>query len=61
MPQLRGNEPILGLNKDLVLSNSYKTSFEDLIENLVGIELVKLCRSQDLMICNGIMKWPKSN
>jgi len=49
------------LDEDLVLSNSYKRSSEDLIENLFGTELVKLCSSQDLIICNGVMKWPNSN
>jgi hypothetical protein len=49
------------LDEDLVLSNSYKRRSEDLIENLFGIELVKLCSSQDLIICNGVMKWPNSN
>jgi hypothetical protein len=43
------------------LSNSYKRSSEDLIENLFGTELAKLCSSQDLIICNGVMKWTKSN
>jgi hypothetical protein len=33
---------------------------EDLIENLFATELVKLCSSQDLIICNGVMKWPNS-
>jgi hypothetical protein len=55
------NHSPLWLDEDLVLSNSYKRSSEDLIENLFGIELVKLCSSQDLIICNGVMKWPKSN
>jgi hypothetical protein len=31
------------------------------IENLFGTELVKLCNSQDLIICNEVMKWPNSN
>jgi hypothetical protein len=51
----------LWLDEDLVLYNSYKRSSEDLIENLFGTELVKLYISQDLIICNGVMKWPKSN
>jgi exonuclease III len=55
------NHNPLWLDEDLVLSNSYKRSFEDLIENLFGIELVKLYSSQDLIICNGVMKWPNSN
>jgi hypothetical protein len=49
------------LDENLVLSNSYKRSSKDLIENLFGIELVKLCISQDLIICNGVMKWPNSD
>jgi hypothetical protein len=55
------NHNPLWLDEDLVLSNSYKRSFEDLIENLFGTELVKLYSSQDLIICNGVMKWPNSN
>jgi hypothetical protein len=55
------NHNPLWLDEDLVLSNSYKRSSKDLIENLFGTELVKLCSSQDLIICNGVMKWPKSN
>jgi hypothetical protein len=55
------NHNPLWLDDDLVLSNSYKRSSEDLIENLFGTELVKLCSSQDLIICNGVMKWPNSN
>ena len=55
------NHNPLWLDEDLVLSNSYKRSSENLIENLFGIELVKLCSSQDLIICNGVMKWPNSN
>jgi hypothetical protein len=55
------NHNPLWLDGDLVLSNNYKRSSEDLIENLFGTELVKLYNSQDLIICNGVMKWPKSN
>jgi hypothetical protein len=55
------NHNILWLDEDLVLSNSYKIIFEDLIENLFCTELVKLCSSQYLIICNGVMKWPNSN
>jgi hypothetical protein len=55
------NHNPLWLDEDLILSNSYKRSSEDLIENLFGTELVKLCISQDLIICNGLMKWPNSN
>ena len=55
------NHNPLWINEDLVLSNSYKRVSKDLIENLFGIELVKLCNSQDLIICNGVMKWPNSN
>jgi hypothetical protein len=51
----------LWLDEDLVLANSYKRNSEDLIENLFGTELIKLCSSQDLIICNGLKKWPNSN
>jgi hypothetical protein len=49
------------LYEDLVLANSYKRNSKDLIKNLFGIELLQLCSSQDLIICNGIKKWPNSN
>ena len=55
------NHNPLWLDDDLVLSNSYKRSYEDLIGNLFGTELVNLCSSQDLIIFNGVMKWPNSN
>jgi hypothetical protein len=44
------NHNPLWLNEDLVLSNCYKRSSQDLIENLFGTELVKLCSSQNLII-----------
>jgi hypothetical protein len=50
------NHNPLWLDEDIVLSNSYKRSSEDLIENLFGTKLVKLYSSQDLIICNGVMK-----
>jgi hypothetical protein len=55
------NHNPLWLDDDLVLSNSYKRSSEDLIENLFGTELVNLYSSQELIIFNGVMKWPNSN
>jgi hypothetical protein len=55
------NHDPLWLYEDLVLSNSYKRSSEDLFENLFGTELVKLCSTQDLIIFNGVIKWPNSN
>jgi hypothetical protein len=55
------NHNPLWLDEDLVLSNRYKRTSQDLIENLFGTELVKLCSSQDVIICNGVMKWPNSN
>jgi hypothetical protein len=55
------NHKILWIDEDLVLSNSYKNSSKDLIENLFGTELVKLYNSQDLIVCDGVMKWPSSN
>jgi hypothetical protein len=55
------NHNSLCLDEDLVLSNSYKRSFEVLIENLFSTELVKLYNAQDIIICNGVMKWPNSN
>ena len=49
------NHNPLWLVEDLILSNSYKRISEDLIESLFGTDLVKLCNSQDLIICNGAM------
>jgi len=51
----------LCLEEDLFLSNSYKRSSEDLIEIFFGIELVKLCSFQNLIIYSGVMKWPNAN
>jgi hypothetical protein len=51
----------LWLDEDLVLASRYKRNFEDLVENLFGTKLIKLYSSQDLIICNGLMKWLKSN
>ena len=39
----------------------YTRSSEDLGDNLFGSELVKLCSAQDLIICNGLKKWPNSS
>jgi hypothetical protein len=50
----------LWLDEDLVLANSYKRNFEDLNKNLFGTELIKICSSQDLIICNGLNKCPNS-
>lgn len=55
------NHNPLWLDEDLVLSNNHKRSSEGLTENLFGTELIKLCSSQDLIICNGVIKWPNSN
>jgi hypothetical protein len=55
------NHNPLWLDEDLVLSNSYKRSSKDLIDTLFGTQLVKLYISQDLIICNGVMKWPNFN
>ena len=49
------------LDEDRELANRYKRSFEDLGENLFGFELVKFCSVQDLIICNGLTKWPNSS
>ena len=51
----------LWLGEDLTLGDRYKRSFEDLEENLFGSDLVKLCSAQDLIICNGLKKWPNSS
>ena len=50
----------LWLDKDPTLAGGCKRSFEDLEENLFGYELFKLCSAQDIIICNGLKKWPNS-
>jgi hypothetical protein len=49
------------LDEDLVLASIYKRNSKDLVETLFGTKLIKLYSSQDLIICNGLMKWTKSN
>lgn len=49
------------LEKDLSLANDLKIISTYLIENLFGFELIKLCSAQDLIICNGLMKWHDSS
>ena len=41
--------------------NRYKRNSEYLGDNLFGFELVNLCSAQDLIICNGLKKWPNSS
>jgi hypothetical protein len=50
------NHNPLWIDEELVLANIYKRIYEDLTENLFGIDLVKICSSLDLTICNGVMK-----
>jgi len=51
----------LWLDEDIVLASNYKRNFEDLVENLFGTELIKHHSSQDIIICNDLMKWLESN
>lgn len=55
------NPNSLWLDDDPILVGRYKRSFEDLGENFFGFKLIKLCSSQDLIMCNGLMKWPNNN
>ena len=48
----------LWLDEDLELDNRYKRSSKYLGENLFSYEVVKFCSAQDLVICNGLKKWP---
>ena len=48
------------LDGDLTLDGTYKRRSEDLGENLFLSEIVKLCSAQDIIICNGLNKWPNS-
>ena len=50
----------LWLDEDITLARKYNRISEDLGENLFGSKLVKLCSAQDLIICNGLKKWPNS-
>jgi hypothetical protein len=51
----------LWINDDLVLANRCKINSKDLIVNLFDTEIIKLYSSQDLIIFNGLRKWPKCN
>jgi hypothetical protein len=51
----------LWLDEDLILANRYQRNLEDLTENLYGTEIINIWISQDIIICNGLMKWPKYN
>ena len=55
------NPNSLWLDEDLVLASKYKRNSKNLVENLFGTKLIKLSNSQDLIICNGPIKWPKPN
>lgn len=50
----------LWLDKDYELANKFQIKSNDTSENLFGIELIKICSSQDLIICKGINKWTTS-
>jgi len=52
------NPDPLWLDEDDVIATRLKRTSEDKTENLFGTELLKLCSSHDLIICNGISKWP---
>ena len=54
------NPNYLWLDEDFVLASRYKRNSKDLVENLFGTKLINLYSSQDLIICNGLLKWPKS-
>lgn len=47
--------------RTVILARTYQRNSEDLTRNLFGTYLVKLCISQVLIICSGIIKWPNSN
>jgi len=51
----------LWLDEDLPLASRYKRNSEDHKENLFGSKLVKLYSAHDLIICNGLKKWPNSS
>ena len=48
------------LDEDLTLASQYKRNSEDLRDNFFGSKLVKLYSAQDLIIFNGLKKWPNS-
>jgi hypothetical protein len=50
----------LWLNENLILASRYKRNSEDLVGNLFTYELVKIYISQNIIICNGLMKWLES-
>jgi len=50
----------LWLDEGLVLANRYTRNSKDMTKNLSGTDLIKLCSSQNIIICNDLMKWSKS-
>ena len=50
----------LWLDEELELADKYKISFEDIGENLFRSKMVKFCSAKDIIICNGLTKWPNS-
>lgn len=48
----------LWLGDDYALASKFQRNSKDTIENLFDTELIKLCGFQDMIICNGIIKWP---
>ena len=50
------NSKPIWINEHLVLASRYKRNYEDLVDNLFSIELINRCSSQDLIICNVLMK-----
>ena len=54
------NPKPLWLDEDSNVAIKFKRKYEHIIENLFGTKLIKICSSKDLIICNGINKWPLS-
>jgi hypothetical protein len=55
------NPIALWLDDVLGLSYMYKRRSKYLSENLFDKKLIKICSCQNLIICNGLMKWSKHN
>ena len=51
----------LWLVEDLVLAINFKINFEYMFDNLFNTKIIKVYSSKYVTICNGVMKWPKSN
>jgi len=51
----------LSLHEDSEVACTFKRNSKYITDKLLGIDLMKFCSSQALIICNRINKWPTSD